>query len=279
MLHVLFVHILRPKGAGGTPLTHCPAPRAPRPAERRAVARRPMPFMRPPPPGFHGAAAAMEKLEPKALVALVNNCVLQATPPDTLLYPMGREELGGLVNGLKFVFRTATKEGVDADDFAAALSEAGVGDARVAALRSVWEKKGSKATAAYSSGALALPQLAAFDWKLGVSMASSDCSSLATGFVTIKLQVRDAEGGLTPHAFELSLAEFDVRPPPSPSALPPPRVLARATFPLLLRHEELLSFWASRCGLMWPDVRQELGPDRAADGGQRHGGLNIPAFE
>ena len=201
--------------------------------------------MRPPPPGFHGAAAAMEKLEPKALVALVNNCVLQSTPPDTLLYPMGREELGGLVNGLKFVFRTATKEGVDADDFAAALSEAGVGDARVAALRSVWEKKGSKATAAYSSGALALPQLAAFDWKLGVSMASSDCSSLATGFVTIKLQVRDAEGGLTPHAFELSLAEFDVRPPPSLSALPPPapRLLARAASPSP-RRALSLSFFA-----------------------------------
>ena len=241
--------------------------------------------MRPPPPGFHGAAAAMEKLEPKALVALVNNCVLQATPPDTLLYPMGREELGGLVNGLKFVFRTATKEGVDADDFAAALSEAGVGDARVAALRSVWEKKGSKATAAYSSGALALPQLAAFDWKLGVSMASSDCSSLATGFVTIKLQVRDAEGGLTPHAFELSLAEFDVRPPPSLSALPPPappalRVLARSLVPSPSSSRGALSLpLASRCGLMWADVRQELGPDRAADGGQRHGGLNIPAFE
>ena len=216
-----------------------------------------MPFLQPPPPGFHGAAAAMEKLEPKALASLVTSCVLARAPPDAAAYAMGAEELGGLVNALKFVFKTATKGNVPAVEFGDALTGAGVESERAQALQAVWEKKGAKAVAAYEGGAVALPELTQFDWKLGVSMASSDwcvesheagsshttwrlasrslpprrrwrrlrrsvlrlttrsvcvclhSASLSTGFVTIQLHVKNPDGSTTPHAFELSLQEFD----------------------------------------------------------------------
>lgn len=133
-----------------------------------------MPFLEPPPPGFHGAAAAMEKLEPKALVSLVTSCVLAGNQPDAMVYAMGTEELGGLVNALRFVFKTATKGNVSAVEFGDALAGAGVESERATALQAVWEKKGAKVVGAYTSSALALPELSQFDWKLGVSLASSD---------------------------------------------------------------------------------------------------------
>jgi hypothetical protein len=133
-----------------------------------------MPFLQPAPPGFHGAAAAMEKLEPKALASLVTSCVLGDNQADTTTYAMDAGELGGLVNALKFMFKTATKENVSAVEFGDGLTGAGVESGRAAALQAVWEKKGAKVVGAYTSGALKLPELSQFDWKLGVSMASSN---------------------------------------------------------------------------------------------------------
>ena len=49
---------------------------------------------------------------------------------------------------------------------------------------------------------------------LGVSAGSSACESLATGFVSLALKVRQSDGKVDTHSFELSLAEFDVRPRP-----------------------------------------------------------------
>ena len=130
-------------------------------------------WMRPPPPGFHGAAAAMAKMEPKALTSLVKSCVLGDSQPDPVAYAMGKEELGGAVNALKFAFRTAIKAEVAEADFASGMSDAGVDSERAAALAAVFESKRGAATAAHRKG-LALPELSQFDWKLGVSMASSD---------------------------------------------------------------------------------------------------------
>lgn len=53
------------------------------------------------------------------------------------------------------------------------MSDAGVDSERAAALAAVFESKRGAATAAHRKG-LALPELSQFDWKLGVSMASSD---------------------------------------------------------------------------------------------------------
>jgi|EP01047_Picozoa_sp_COSAG01_P067996 hypothetical protein len=145
------------------------------------------------------------------------------------------------VQSLPINCRVAAKEGVDTAAFTAGLQATGLGVTRVAALGEAWEKKvrmslcpmpptplllllrstdinlqlhdastqGAKASAAFASTVMAIPQLAGFDWKLGVSLSSSNCAALSTGFVTIQLHVKEADGSLTPHTMELSLAQFD----------------------------------------------------------------------
>ncbi|KNC47112.1 COMM domain-containing protein 6 [Thecamonas trahens ATCC 50062] len=51
-------------------------------------------------------------------------------------------------------------------------------------------------------------ELLSLDWKVGVSVASSTCSSLNTPFVTLLVRVADADGVITSRACELSIAQF-----------------------------------------------------------------------
>lgn len=126
-----------------------------------------------PPPGFHGAAVVMGKMEVKALASLVKSCVLGDSQPDARAYSLEAAEVEGAVNALTFAFRTAIKGEVSQEDFQAWLSQEGVDGERAAALAGVLEQKRGAATAAYRKN-LAMPELSQFDWKLGVSMASSD---------------------------------------------------------------------------------------------------------
>ena len=126
-----------------------------------------------PPPGFYGAAEAMGKIEVKALTSLVKSCVLGDSQPDARTYSLGAAEFDGVMNALTFVFRLAIKGEVAQEDFQAWLAREGVDSERAGALASVFEQKRGAATAAYRTS-LAMPELSQFDWKLGVSMASSD---------------------------------------------------------------------------------------------------------
>ena len=167
-------------------------------------------FLEPPPPGFHGAVAAMEALEPEVLQALVANSVLSDKAADPAEYGgIDASTLGGLLNALKYVFKVGAKDGVDVDGFRHGLVGAGLGGARVDALAAAWERKGAKACAAFASAAMSIPQLAGFDWKLGVSLSSSECSALQTGFVTVQFHVKAINGSVRPHTYELSMAEFE----------------------------------------------------------------------
>lgn len=130
-------------------------------------------WAQPAPPGFHGAAAAMGKLEPKVLTSLVKSCVLGGSQADPSAYALGAHELQGVVNALTFVFRTATKGEVSQENFQAWLAGEGVDSERATALAAVFEQKRAATTATYRKG-LTVPELSQFDWKLGVSMASSD---------------------------------------------------------------------------------------------------------
>ena len=157
-----------------------------------------------PPPGFHGAAAAMGGIEVKALTSLVKSCVLGESKPDAGAYSLGAAELGGVVNALKFVFRTATKGEVSQEDFQAWLAQEGVDSERATALASVFEQKRGAAVAAYRKG-VAMPELSRFDWKLGVSMASSDwCVNSCVALCRYAYDARST-GGLDPQSLSAAV--------------------------------------------------------------------------
>lgn len=168
-----------------------------------------MPFLSPPPPGFHGAVAAMETMEPQTLQQLVASCILKNDVADPVRFALGAADLESVVNFLKYAFHVAAKESVDVEGFTAGLRGTGLGATWVSALEAAWAKKGAKASAAFSSATLSLPQLTSIDWKLGVSLGSSHCTALSAGFVTIQLHVKHDDGTSRPATFELSLAEFD----------------------------------------------------------------------
>jgi hypothetical protein len=61
-----------------------------------------------------------------------------------------------------------------------------------------------------STNSFRVGQLIDFQWKLGVSVKSSDCNNLGNPFVAVKIRVMSDNGKVEPHTFELSLPEFHV---------------------------------------------------------------------
>jgi len=51
-------------------------------------------------------------------------------------------------------------------------------------------------------------ELIDFQWKLGVSMKSNNCNTLNHPFISILIEVAEANSKQTTHTFELSLAQF-----------------------------------------------------------------------
>mmetsp|Transcript_381 Transcript_381/g.521 ORF Transcript_381/g.521 Transcript_381/m.521 type:complete len:80 (-) Transcript_381:61-300(-) len=55
---------------------------------------------------------------------------------------------------------------------------------------------------------LGLGELVDMHWRLGISMKSSNCTNLATPFVSVLLKVADSDKKETAHTFEMTLAQF-----------------------------------------------------------------------
>ena len=72
----------------------------------------------------------------------------------------------------------------------------------------VWAEQAEVLLTSAISKELHVGELLSLDWKVGVSVASSVCSSLNTPFVTLVVRVADSDGVVTSRAFELSVAQF-----------------------------------------------------------------------
>jgi hypothetical protein len=71
------------------------------------------------------------------------------------------------------------------------------------------ENKTSDGNSIGNTAALDLGRIVDLEWRAGIGVSSSHCSSLNAPFVSLKFKVRDATtGAISVHPLELSLAEF-----------------------------------------------------------------------
>lgn len=82
-------------------------------------------------------------------------------------------------------------------------------EAAIVTLVRCWARVDEMA-AANAKHVFNIGQLVSLDWKLGVSISSSQCQNLMTPFVTLTFRVVDANGSVTTQEIELTYSEFQV---------------------------------------------------------------------
>ena len=124
----------------------------------------------------------------------------------------------GVNNALGYLHRGCVDHKIDGANLSAALGLATEASAETAALLAkCWDISAAAAAAGSEGGgvasakrALSVGKLVGLDWKLGVSLASSECASLLAPFVALSFEVADANGKASHLRVELTYAEFQV---------------------------------------------------------------------
>jgi len=134
------------------------------------------------------------------------------------------EAIGGACNAAAYIIRSGQLDKLKLADFAAMVERrSDLTEATRALFLNAWQTHSrngvlvsspSSAIAAASSreaalSTLRLGQLVAFDWKLGLGVASTHCRSLQAPFITVALTVASGGSGLRrTYAFEMSVPQF-----------------------------------------------------------------------
>ncbi|XP_022086866.1 COMM domain-containing protein 6-like [Acanthaster planci] len=116
----------------------------------------------------------------------------------------------GAINALTFLFRSAAREKVSADDLVKELKQSLVwSDTCQDIVKEVWIEKGqSLSSSEVVHRVLSVGQLVDMQWKLGVAMTSGICRSLNSTFVMMTLKIADPSGKVTTKSLEMTVAEF-----------------------------------------------------------------------
>jgi hypothetical protein len=125
---------------------------------------------------------------------------------------MTPEEARSMINALGHVFRGCVEHKVDesgASLIAALNATTEASEDTAAVLARCWASSEVARTSSDApKQAFNIGNLVKLEWKLGVSVASSSCSSLLAPFVTLLFQVKDGNGDISTQRVELTLAEF-----------------------------------------------------------------------
>lgn len=120
-------------------------------------------------------------------------------------------KLETMINLISFVFRTAAKNSIPAEELAVTLANSSNKWSKqaVQVIRHVWSEQGKfLAAEATIKSMVTVGQLVDLQWKMGMTVSSSNCKSLNCPYVTVTLKVAETAGQITNKSFEMSIPQF-----------------------------------------------------------------------
>ncbi|NXA16323.1 COMD6 protein, partial [Sapayoa aenigma] len=120
-------------------------------------------------------------------------------------------DLAKIANVLSFLFSTAARNSLSAEELVATLGSTvnTLPKHAVQVIRHVWNEQGTSASVAQDARSMAsVGQFVDMKWKLGVAMSSDTCRSLKYPYVTVTLTVADPSGQITDKSFEMTIPQF-----------------------------------------------------------------------
>lgn len=120
------------------------------------------------------------------------------------------ESVRGSANALSYLFRSAAKAKISADELSKELSSSlAWSDSNIAAIKHIWNQQGrTLMSPELADYVLGVGKLVDLKWKLGVAMSSNNCRNLNSPFVTISLKVADPSGQVQERSFEMTVPQF-----------------------------------------------------------------------
>ncbi|XP_071786359.1 COMM domain-containing protein 6-like [Asterias amurensis] len=120
------------------------------------------------------------------------------------------ESVQAVINALTFLFRSAARSKVVAEDLVKELKHSlAWSDGSLSVIKHLWADQGqSFSSLELANKLLSVGQLVDMQWKLGVAMTSDSCRSLNSTFVVMAIKVADPSGKVTTRSFEMTVAEF-----------------------------------------------------------------------
>ncbi|XP_069495481.1 COMM domain-containing protein 6 [Ambystoma mexicanum] len=120
-------------------------------------------------------------------------------------------ELGKVVHAVHYLFSTAAKHSLSAEELSSILVEAKTALPKqiLQVLHRVWTEQGESLSLSEDARKVAAGgQLLDFQWKLGMAVSSDTCRSLNYPYVAVALKVADCSGQVTTQCFEMTIPQF-----------------------------------------------------------------------
>ncbi|XP_059576926.1 COMM domain-containing protein 6 isoform X1 [Alligator mississippiensis] len=120
-------------------------------------------------------------------------------------------DLAKVVNVVSFLFSTAAKNNISAEELSTSLSSTVnvLPKHAIQVIRHVWNEQGKSISVSEEARNMAtVGQLIDIQWKLGMAVSSDSCRSLKYPYVTMTLKVADPSGQITSKSFEMTVPQF-----------------------------------------------------------------------
>uniref|UniRef100_A0A7M4FLG8 COMM domain-containing protein 6 n=1 Tax=Crocodylus porosus TaxID=8502 RepID=A0A7M4FLG8_CROPO len=120
-------------------------------------------------------------------------------------------DLAKVVNVVSFLFSTAAKNNVSAEELSANLSSTVnvLPKHAIQVIRHIWNEQGKSISVSEEARNMAtVGQLIDIQWKLGMAVSSDSCRSLKYPYVTMTLKVAEPSGQITSKSFEMTMPQF-----------------------------------------------------------------------
>ncbi|XP_053869229.1 COMM domain-containing protein 6 [Malaclemys terrapin pileata] len=120
-------------------------------------------------------------------------------------------DLAKIINVVSFLFGTAAKNNLSAEELSTGLGNAisMLPKHAVQVIRHIWNEQGKSIIMSEDARNMAtVGQIIDIQWKLGMAVSSDSCRSLKYPYVTMTLKVAEPSGQIMSKSFEMTVPQF-----------------------------------------------------------------------
>ncbi|TFK01643.1 COMM domain-containing protein 6 [Platysternon megacephalum] len=125
---------------------------------------------------------------------------------------MNVADLAKIINVVSFLFSTAAKNNLSAEELYTGLGNAisVLPKHAVQVIRHIWNEQGKSIMSEDARNMATVGQIIDIQWKLGMAVSSDSCRSLKYPYVTMTLKVAEPSGQIMSKSFEMTIPQFQV---------------------------------------------------------------------
>ncbi|XP_043360536.1 COMM domain-containing protein 6 isoform X2 [Dermochelys coriacea] len=123
---------------------------------------------------------------------------------------MNVADLAKIINVVSFLFSTAAKNNLSAEELSTGLGNviSMLPKHAVQVICHIWNEQGKSIMSEDARNMATVGQIIDIQWKLGMAVSSDSCRSLKYPYVTMTLKVAELSGQIMSRSFEMTIPQF-----------------------------------------------------------------------